>query len=313
MRPPVLALLLLAACGSVRLGEEEPATPRDFDAAHTIDGGLPSELNVLVTVSPVDAGCSACMELGATASGGTPPYSFAWSDDIRLSRRAVCATDGQDALYVVATDALGHKSSQHWVRVDLSQQDCVDAHVPKLCLQNGSFEGTAAVNTAGVFDAEPWSDCTNPSIPNFPHIVNDSVKNWVTENWVKELPAPTDGSTYLGLQEGNQTSQPLCETLRPGDTFSFRVDARKLDISGATGDDTEQVFLSAWSGLAASCARNNLLWLSPPLTTEWTNFCVTVTPQDHMDRLFLRTMSDDSQFAVVFLTADNLVPVPSCP
>jgi hypothetical protein len=306
MRSPPLALILLVGCGSVRLGEEEPQDQQDVDASSTLDAEV-SDLQAVITVSVPDAGCASCMELSATGTGGAAPYRFEWEDGSALARRRVCAdSNSSDRLILTVYDAAGHSSSRE-LRLELPARSCVDASVPKLCVSNGSFEGTPAVNTAGVFDALPWSDCTQPSRPNFPHVLNDTVQQWVTE-----IPDPTEGNTFLGLQESNQTSQPLCAPVMPGERRYFEFDARELDISNATGNNAEQTFLAVYGARSADCTTTDLLWVSPPLGLDWRRYCVELRPQSYMDRLVLQAITDQSSLAVSFLLVDNLVPVASC-
>lgn len=304
MRFLLLALLLPLGCGSVRLGEEEPPDGTNFDAASGLDAG---ELEVVVTIAVPDAGCTPCVELTAAGSRGTPPYRFEWDDGSTEAHRSVCAPVSQDTFTVIARDARGRSSAPHPLRVDLRDKVCPQPKV--LCLENPSFEGTPQLNTGGVFDARPWSDCTNPARPNLPNVTNDTIQQWVTK-----LPDPTNGETYLALQEAMQVSQPLCAPIASGEQRAFRIDARKLDISSATLDNSEQIFLSVWGGESASCATQNLLWASPALgSAGWQSFCVTIAPSQYVDRLILKAITDQSQLATSVLIADNIVPVPSCP
>ncbi|HEX5660248.1 MAG TPA: hypothetical protein VFX59_23800 [Polyangiales bacterium] len=308
MRLPLLALPLLVGCGSVRLGDEEPLGDRDFDAAGALDGGG-SLLNVVVTLGAPDAGCGSCVELSVRADNGTAPYTFEWEDGNKLPSRVVCMDDGVEVYEVVAHDASGRSSAPYAVRLGLPERACVDASVPRLCIENGSFEGKVAVNTGMVFDVPPWSDCTNPSRPNFPHVLNDSVVQWVTK-----VPAPTDGVTFVGLQENDQTSQALCEPVRGGELRYFTIDARKLDISNATGDNKERIFLAVSGGVSANCLTRELLWVSPSLGMEWQSYCVTMAPQQYMDRLVLEAWTDGSApLTSSVMVVDNLQPVAGCP
>jgi hypothetical protein len=308
MRPLVFALLLCVGCGSVRLGEAEPEPSRDFDAANGLDGG-PDALKVVVTIGTPDAGCGGCVELAVRPDDGTPPYSYEWKDGNRLQSRTVCTSDGVDSYEVLVRDAQGRTSAAQTVRLDLAAETCVDASVPLLCVKNGSFEGKVQVNGGGQFDAPPWNDCTQPSRFNTPHVTNASIPQWVTD-----IPEPTDGRTFVGLQEDMQVSQTLCEPLLPGDVRYFHIDARKLDISTATLVNSEQIFLSVWGGTSANCRLNQQLWMqAQPLDEEWQTLCVPVKPQQYMDQLTLWARTDESQGAFSVMVVDNLVPVSSCP
>ncbi|MET0283293.1 MAG: hypothetical protein ABW352_02445 [Polyangiales bacterium] len=307
MRSPSLALILLVGCGSVRLGGEEPQDELDVDASSTLDGGGIA-LRAVVAVAVPDAGCASCLELSVTGALGTPPYTVEWEDGSKLARRTICAPVSQDTFSVVVRDATGRMSPPHEVRPDLQEATCVDASAPLLWLDNPSFEGKPLYNAGGQFDAPPWSDCTQPPRWNTPQIVNDTIRQWVTE-----IPDPRDGATFLGLLEGHQASQALAQPLRAGEERSFRIDARKLDISNATLDNSEKVFLEVSGGVRANCTVRELLWMSPSLGLGWQTLCVTIVAREYTDQLTLRAVSDESQVQSVFMLADNIVPVASCP
>jgi hypothetical protein len=324
MRPPLLAMLLLAAgCGSVRLGQE-PADPEsdaetDIDAVGVSDAKV-AELRVVVTVRVPEADCDPCLDVTAEGALGTPPYTFEWEDGEKVATRHLCAPLAPGALTVTARDAAGRSSSPHVLRLDLPAEACVDAGAraqvdasaaaaaPLLCLQNPSFEGTPAINTGGAFMAPPWSDCTNPSRYNTPEIASMAGAQLLIP-----FPAPTDGQTYLRLREGTQASQALCAPIRAGEKRSFRIDAQKLDLHNVSFGDSELAFLSIWGAQSASCTVDEQLWISPKLSVAWQTFCVTLTPREDMDQLTLKAVSDETAATSTYLFADHIVPVASCP
>ncbi|HEY6877800.1 MAG TPA: hypothetical protein VI299_07260, partial [Polyangiales bacterium] len=116
-----------------------------------------------------------------------------------------------------------------------------------------------------------------------------------------------------GLSEGEQASTPLCASLRGGQTRSFTIDARKLDISNVTLDNREAAHLAIWGGTSANCNARELLYLSPKLGLEWQRLCVTVTAVQFTDQLTLQAISDQSQPTIIYVLADNITPVAGCP
>jgi hypothetical protein len=311
MRPGLsLALTVLTACGPVKLGDE-PAED-GFDADHTIDPQLDGGVTATVTIQ-VQEDCSSCANLSANAAEGRAPYRFEWSDGARGPQRSVCS-GSSEVLSVVAVDALGMRSEPQAIRVELPDASCgADASVPLLQIENGSFEGMPAYNS-GVpvaFDGAPWDDCAQPprTAPNTPEIGNASISQIV----VRDVPAATDGSTFLGLMEDEQVSQALGEPLYAGDARSFRVDARELDITGGVVPDTESTFIEVWGGTAANCTPRELLWASPLLAQEWQTFCITIKPREYMDFLTLRARSNMVLASTTYSILDSLVPVARCP
>jgi hypothetical protein len=314
MRFPPLALSLLAGCGSVRLGDalmdEAANIAPDAGDASRLDAGASSTLRVVVAVQ-VDDDCNSCVELSASVADGVPPYTFEWDDGSALPRRRVCAPVAQDAFTVTVTDAQGVRSQPRSTRLELPETVCAaDAGVPKLCLQNLSFEGMPAIN-AGFpmqFDGKPWSDCTNPARANMPDIVNDTVQQTPVD-----VPQPTDGKTFLGLFEGEQTSQTLCASLRAGDERFVRFDVQRIDVTAGAGGQREAAALQIWGGTSANCTPLELLWASPKLSLDWQNFCAPLAPRQFMDLLTLKAISDESLPSNIYVAVDHIVQVDSCP
>jgi hypothetical protein len=309
MRVTLLGVALVVGCGPVRLGEERGRL--DAGSSGVVDASV-AQLGVLVTVSP-SARCDGCATLTAQAEGGTPPYRFAWDDGSRGERREVCVQDGPGPFTVQVQDADGMLATPHATRLELGALGCApDAAVaaPLLCLQNGSFEGKPAVNT-GVptnFDALPWSVCTNPSQANTPDLVNETIPQMFVS-----VPSPSDGATYLGMAEGEQTSQALCRPVLAATSLSFELDLSRIYLGGGVVPDSEATFLEVWGGIGADCSQHERLWVSPKLDFGWTTYCVTLRPQQYMDSLTLRARSDESLPSQVYLVADHLVPVDRCP
>jgi hypothetical protein len=324
MRMAVLCLLLLG-CGPVLLGEEHG---RARDAGSKVDAAVATDADVnldavaaesaqlLVAVSVRSLDCGKCFDLSANATGSQPPYVFEWEDGSLGSKRLVCVDNANLTLSVIARDAAGARSAKQTVRLE-SPGDAGCPMVlppdpppePKLCVENPSFEGTAAPNLgqANAFDAPPWSTCTNPAVTNMPAVVDETIApNVVT------VPMPVHGSTFLALGEGQQVSQPFCAAIRDGAALSVELDLSRVDVGSGIVPQTEQVFLEIWGGLAVDCSVHELLWASPALKVGWKRFCVTLRPRAFLTQLTLRANTDKTLSSSAYLLVDNLKPVDGC-
>jgi len=318
-----LYCLALMGCGAVRLGDEAsldevddaPDGARDARSdGSSRDAGTSAPLAVVSVTWPGD--CSDCAELRVDGVGGQPPYHVEWGDGSRSLKRQLCGDELALPQSVVVTDAVGTPSPPHTTKLSLGASGCSVEQEPPvvasalLCLQNPSFEGTPSFNSGvpTMFDALPWSVCTNPSVANTPVIANESVGQGI----VSPIPQPTDGLTWLGLAEDEQVSQPLCRAMSAGSELSFQIDLRHLYVGANVVPDTEASFLEIWGGNASDCARGQLLWASPKLASDWKTFCVTVRAEQSFDNLILVSQSDKSQAATTYLVVDNIVPVESC-
>jgi len=318
----------LLGCGPVALGEEPPLRQRDGelatpdgaaapheDAGASPEGGLStsgagldsSTLRSVVSVSAV--GCEGCFELRGEAEGGRSPYRFRWEDGSEGGRRRVCppANGKGRTVELVVIDADGVLSSPQATRLEFPEADC-DPPPSPLCLLNPSFEGTPQFNDGGKdkFDAIGWSQCTNPDETNTPEIGNNSISQPVAD-----VPDTTDGETFLGLAEGEQVSQTLCEPLESGSERFVRIDLQRIYLG--VPPDTEFPFLEIWGGVAADCSQRELLWVSEPVKDDWGTYCATLRPHGYTNLLTLRAGADGSNPTASYMAADNMVPVESCP
>ncbi len=295
MRVPLLSLAL-AACGPVLLGEELAQDAGDSSP-------IPQ-----VSLTVANVGCNGCFELHALGLGGDAPYTFEWDDGSDSELRRVCPGDGLDAVSVTAMDARAQRSSSALVQLEFPDANCPPP-VPLLCIQNPSFEGRPAFNDTNArnFDGAPWNICPTPSL-NTPDIVNETIQQPIAT-----LPPATDGNTYIGIQEGEQVSQTLCEPLAGGETLYLKLDARRLYVGSGVAPDTELPFVEIWGGLSATCSQQQLLWASEPLPLTWQTYCAKLHPLQYMDHITLRTNTDGSLPTVTYLLVDNLVPVERCP
>jgi hypothetical protein len=216
-----------------------------------------------------------CADIEAVATGGNPPYNFSWEDGSKDPKRHVCL-DASATLHVSATDTainiseFGYAAQTVEADVAANVRQCSDAGPgpgigTPLCIKNPSFEGNPPGVGFGQAGSLPkdWSVCSaTPDVCPF----GDPFCS---------LPA-SDGSTYLGFGWYNLALESaggeFCSALQPGQPVSFAVD---IAISSMfTGVPT----LEFWGG-ATACAKDELLWRSPPImNNQWQTYCGTFTP-----------------------------------
>lgn len=281
----------LIACGPVRLGSE-PAEDAD-----PVDAG--AGVSVAIRVGP---SCGGCYDLRIEADGGRGPYAYQWHDGVPDPGRQLCVDGGPMRVAATVVDARGAQGS---AALDLTAGDAGCPPRAELCLTNPSFEGTPAYNgvVSPAFDCVPWLTCSKQNPGNSPDVVNSTIQQFV------EVPAPSDGITYLGLAEQEQVSQLLCAPLAGGSSVSLELDIARFVFSGVT----ELPYLEIWGGVAADCSQRQLLWASPPLGEGFSTHCATLKPSQFTDQLTLRAGIGDNDTTVAYLLVDHLRPVESCP
>lgn len=330
--------LLLMSCGPVLLGEErgqdagmkrsadsvdpsdEPERPDASDDDRPIETGSSPSVLVSVSVEPVE--CGKCFELKANGTGGQPPYAFEWNDGMLRANRRICPDLRDITVSVVARDSSSTRSaSQSVTLTSSSSAGCPEPPPPTattppslLCLDNPSFEGTPAANLGQPegFDAKPWSVCTSAGmptpVPNTPDVANETIPQNIVE-----VPKAKDGVTYLALGEGEQVSQPFCNTIDADASLSLQLDLSSINLVEGLTSQKEKVFLEIWGGLSVDCSQRELLWASPALEYGWKTFCVTVHPHSFMNQITLRANSDMTLPSPAYLLVDNLKPMDRCP
>ncbi|HEX6240521.1 MAG TPA: hypothetical protein VFZ61_06490 [Polyangiales bacterium] len=306
--PSVIFWVLLTGCGAVELGDERALDGGDADVTSG-DASEPVSDPVQVSVSIRPDGCDGCFTLGARATGGRPPYTFEWDDGSHERERRVCPAQLPSTLRVIARDAHGAVSSPHVTDLELPDAACPPSP-PMLCLQNPSFEGKPAANVglSPVFDCPGWGYCTEDDTSNTPDVVNKTIPQFIAS-----VPDAPDGETFMGMTEGEQVSQVLCEPMYAGRVLSLQLDLRRIYIGAGVVSDTEIPYLEIWGGVASDCSARELLWASPPLTDVFTTYCAELRPSQFSNLLVLRARSDETQLAVSYMFVDNLRPVAACP
>jgi hypothetical protein len=324
LRIRLLALGLAGCIGHADLGDEltESAMPAEAggNPPRIPDASTSSNLKVQVTAEPTEESCGACLLLTASTSGGEPPYTFAWRD-LTSTDGSVLVCPGVDPVsYAVdVADRRGNGTSGH-IRVASRLSCSLDAGVdeeefvpsPKqICIKNGTFEGTPAVNINGAgFSAPWWTLCPNPGGgTNTP----DLLASMTTPPGAPPFPAVPHGSTLAGAAEKEALSQALCEGVYPGEKLAFEIELFRLPLGGGVLPETESAFVRVWGGNSADCSRRELLWASPPLTDKWQRFCARVEPQHFTDLITLESASDESLGSVTYVLMDDVYPVDGCP
>jgi hypothetical protein len=269
-----------------------------------------------VQVTFVTLSCNGdCVTVKAVATGGHPPYTFAWDDGSTNSTRQVCPeADTSYRVKVMDTATVGEfprPAQTAQAPLNANVLACPDGGSAEggpgpsggLCLSNPSFEGTAGPTIEQIV-AAPWLSClTGLSYANI---------------WSAGEPAglaPTDGSTYLrlgtlgGEPRLSSVSEPICAPIQASATYSLT-----LDMAFESSDSTVPSSLEIWSG-SSSCSLGELLWTSSPVTgTSWTTYCATLTPtQDATYLTFAASVPMSVTGNTSGLYIDHLVPVAKCP
>ncbi len=328
--PGPLLVLLTASCGSgARSGFAGEVGTYDADAGLALsanEGGGTAALDAHIeedrlAVTSVTVSCSGgCATVEAVGTGGFPPYGYVWDDGSTSATKQICpASTTRYAVTVKDTGSSGEIArAPQTARASVTAEVLAcpegglsDAGGGPACFANPSFEGVAALRTGTNFDAPPWIDCT-PALFDGPQIGNAGVV-LMDQTWTS--PAPTDGQTYLLLDENtgfgaNGVSEPLCTTVPAGTTFGLEV-----DLASPLGTDTGSPAGSPAAlriyGATASCGTTQLLWTSPPASPAWQTYCATMTvPQD---TAYLTLQPDVPSGATGILYVDHLVAVASCP
>jgi hypothetical protein len=255
-----------------------------------------------------------CAEVEAVASGGHPPYEFAWDDGPTAAARMLCPEE--TAAFGVAVTDTGFETEEFTYQANTERAEvtarvleCSDGGMPmpQACIENPSLEGVVTPGQLEAFDAAGWNACYAGGIA-YAAIGNATL--WPFQNWA--FPDASDGDTYLALGQQlafvGRASQTLCEPLEAGAARSFFVDLARATTTD-TGESHDQV-LEILGG-TAECAEETVLWTSPQLTLEWQTHCVTLRPEQTVTTLAFRPVGRDG--GLVEALVDNIRPVSACP
>jgi hypothetical protein len=182
-----------------------------------------------------------------------------------------------------------------------------------------AFEGTLQVNLP-LFDAPPWNACADTN-PEFAGSLSTPDIYDVNQIGSRQAPlAPTDQMTYFGLgmyqliSPGTQheyVSQQLCAPLLAGHTYAFTINLASFPITLSAAPARGPAQLAVYDS-TSDCSREELLWTSPVVGTDWTNVCATLTPTKDYNFLTLEPTGPDEKEGA-YIVLDHLVPVEKCP
>lgn len=328
MRCSLLAAALSGCIGHAMLGEEladevPQRSDRTMDGGMSIvppvDGGSDPQLpSVHLTTAVTEPSCGGCYLVIASTSGGEPPYTFSWEDATTDLVRHICPGPFPTLYSATLTDGKGREasasirlaSSLSCLGADAGAEPTSDPATPRICLENGTFEGEPSVNLGTGFNVDKWRTCPSASGNNNSP---DLLSSEIAPPGAMGLTLPPDGKTFAGLAENESISQSLCEAVYPGDARAFEVDLYRLPIGAGLVPETEAAFVRVWGGTATECSKRELLWISPMLTAEWRRFCVRVAPGHFTDLVTFEVGSDQSLGSPVYVLIDRVRPVDACP
>jgi hypothetical protein len=327
----VAALASMAGCGSRggtgTLGE---VGTYDRDASGSFLGGDASTSGPLdasieenhVAVKIVTLSCAGdCVDVVAVATGGHPPYTFAWDDGSSSASRQVCPTSSTSYHVKVTDTGVAGELAQpaETVQVPLTANVIAcpdagtggisDAGTGGLCIANPSFEGMPATDDTSTHVAPSWDGCKPFDTGGFAGIEPSFTAQ--TVGLCTYFPAASDGADYLFFIADSPAPsvwQLLCEPLHAGTTYHLLIDlASNINSCGAVAASL------AILGTTSSCAPGNLLWSSPLTSGSWQTYCATFTPTQETPYLGLGPVAlpDAGEFAE--LLVDHIVPVAACP
>jgi hypothetical protein len=339
-----LLVALAAGCGSGAgngfAGEVGTFTPDSGLLLGAGDGGPSAPLDASiqennVTVTLITLTCSgSCADVEAVASGGTPPYTFAWDDGSTSPTRHVCPTSST-RYHVTVTDTgrtgeLAQAAQHVQAAVTADVLACPDGGVSEggptqvgdACsdsIQNPSFEGTPQTTNVTPWDAPAWQKC-----PGAPAAIYAATSSPLGPFGGSTMITPTDGQTEMWIQPAGGVfvpgpggaGQALCSPIPAGTSMSFRIDARMVPVDDAgPPSQTFQVF----GGNTACCdpagcgsTASPLLFSSPGLTTSWSTYCVTLNPGQSTGSLTF-TAAGLATNGAPHVVLDHIVPVAACP
>jgi hypothetical protein len=204
------------------------------DATAALDVAVQDEHRVEVHVVAVSCQ-GACVSVEAVASGGHPPYTFAWSDGSRAATRLLCPqADTTYAVTVTDTGSVGELA-----RPAATASASVAAEVLGACADGGGAPADASSpGDSGLACPDPgnapWTGCETVAVGS-PIPPNDAFGGWC------DLPS-NPGATW---------SYAVClpKALLPGQTYSVKVTYDLTNLLGPTPG-------SGVSASASQCAAS---------------------------------------------------------
>ncbi len=200
-----------------------------------------------------------------------------------------------------------------------------------LCLRNPSLDGlpfTGDLHPATWWPADTWDLCFN-DVEDFPPqvtpdislsavtIVSDATPVDLHDGrgaLIGALPPASHGVGYLhfdnlrGLPE--RTSQEMCATLKGGERYTFAIDLASRVGQVHAGTTLARGQLEIYFGDAVCAHAGEPAWTSPLLSSEWTTYCVELTPPRDVRFITLQLGADRQAPSAII--ADNIRLDPSC-
>lgn len=234
-----------------------------------------------------------CADVVAVVEGGSPPYVVEWNDGALGETRRVCAS-APEQLIATARDSIAPPPSTAVLSVDVgaclpTTSAPATSTAEPLCLPNGSFEGPPRKNVL----PPSWTPCVGtPDTHPVPAM---------------NAPPAKDGASYVALLSNFETIEsPLCAPLRASTRVPFSL-AIQLSSMLPKADPASAVAVEIW-GSSSSCAQEELLWTSPPVSAldVWTSFCATLTPSRNYQ--FVQLVPTGPGYVMI----DAFSPQPMC-
>jgi len=200
-----------------------------------------------------------------------------------------------------------------------------------LCLRNPSLDGIpiiAKLEPSSWWPAEAWDLCwydpedfpdpsmAGPQISAVTIVNADTVvdpKDGTPEMAGVLLP-PTHGVAYLhfdtlrGLPE--RTSQQMCAQLEAGVTYNFAIDLASRVGQSFEGSALASGVLEIYGANIVCGHADAPLWRSPPLTSDWKTYCVSITPPSTVSFITLQMPAKNRPKSAILV--DNIRLDESC-
>jgi hypothetical protein len=224
-------------------------------------------LSVVASASPTSIIAGDTVQLGAAASGGTPPYAYAWTGPSLSSANIAnpTATPGTTANYVVTVTDSGGMSTSSSVQVSVGPALSVGASATPNSITQGATVQLQALVSGGVLPyAFAWSGpaLSNANIAN-PQATPSSSTTYtvtVTDGRGTQLSASVGVTVTAAIQPLSVSASASPNSVSPGSSVQLSA-----VVSGGTGP-----YSFVWSGGAVSNANIANPTATPLSTTTYT-------------------------------------------
>jgi hypothetical protein len=248
------AIVAVTGCGSAAPGAL-PIGIENLDSGTFHAGPDASTSDLAVSVAPgAPSVCPGqCVTLSASASGGQPPYAFAWSPEVGAERASVTVCPTATTSYgVTATDSSGSRGELQ--QASLVGSANVTVVVNRACSDGGAL-GDAGGDAASA-SAAPWTGCEDEASQN--------------EDLDGGCTAPDDGGGAL------EWVVPLTNPLVRGQSYDITM---ALEVLVPPGPSPVLYVWGSTSTVACTPVQaltvQTLSVLPAVLSTATAHFCVT--------------------------------------